>query len=359
MSKPLGLGWGVYPYDVCTALVPAALYAISDMAKAGLLQNFTSANVTDANLADTAERYAQVWEAEAPKFFRYEVGADQVQQRLEGYVQRANLSDSLLYGEGSLNASSSTSNTSSSGSNGMERRWGGVTFSREADFSLLTSRQEPANNTQSTNTSLYGLSLMEDGSVVPVLNSDLSFNLLYSRKPSRELVEAVITALQPYPRGLLTNIGMLVANPAYDPNTTKTTELDRTAYHGTVSWGFQTNFMASGLDRIIASCDAASTRTEVEKSGLTERPDWCDDEDLVDGLKGAQARLWQAVNGAYEERFAEVWSWTWKNDTDRFEVTALGEISPEGTESDAIQLWSYGLLGIQDPTAAAGNSTSA
>ncbi|SPO19869.1 uncharacterized protein UTRI_10007 [Ustilago trichophora] len=354
-----GLGWGTYPYDVCTALVPAALYAVSDMAKAGLLQNFTSANVTESDLAETAERYAQVWEQEAPKFFRYEVGAPEVQQRLEGYVQRANLSDSLLYGEGSLNASSSRT---SSNSTGMERRWGSVTFSRDADLSVLTSRQESNNNTdiQSTNTSSYGLSLLEDGTVVPVLNSDLSFNLLYSRKPSRSLIEAVITALQPYPRGLLTNIGMLVANPAYDPNTTKTTELDRTAYHGTVSWGFQTNFMASGLDRIIASCDNATVRTEVEKSGLTERPDWCDDATLVQELQKAQARLWQAVNGAYEERFAEVWSWTWKNDTEKFEVTALGEISPEGTESDAIQLWSYGLLGIQDPTMGAmGNSSIA
>ncbi len=190
------------------------------------------------------------------------------------------------------------------------------------------------------------------------MNSDLSFNLLYSRHPSRELIQSVITALQPYPRGLLTNIGMLVANPAYDLNTTKTTELDRTAYHGTVSWGFQTNFMASGLDRVISSCDN-STRTEVEKSGLTERPEWCDEQDLVTGLKNAQKMLWQAVNGAYEERFAEVWSWNWSNETEKFTVEALGELSPEGTESDAIQLWSYGLLGIQDPTMSGNDTASA
>ncbi|KAJ1030423.1 hypothetical protein NDA16_001332 [Ustilago loliicola] len=371
-----GLGYGTIPVDVSTALVPAALYAISDMAKAGLMQNFTSnsTNITEANLAETAERYATVWEQEAPKFFQYNVTADQAQERLQGYVQRANLSDSLLYGLGSLNGSSSSSASSNSSNStsasGMQRRWGGVTFGREAEFSLLTARQESnntgsgssSNNTQGGNqTTLYGLSLLDDGTVVPVMNSDLSFNLLYSRRPSRSLIQSVITALQPYPRGLLTNVGMLVTNPAYDPNTTKTTELDRTAYHGTVSWGFQTNFMASGLDRIIASCDNSSTRTEVEKSGLNERPDWCDEEELVTGLKEGQRRLWQAVNGAFEERFAEVWSWTWRNQTERFEVTALGEISPEGTESDAIQLWSYGLLGIQDPTGgagAAGNSTS-
>ncbi|SJX60258.1 uncharacterized protein SRS1_11572 [Sporisorium reilianum f. sp. reilianum] len=349
-----GLGWGTYPYDVSSALVPAALYAVSDMARAGLLSNFTSkaANASGSVLADKAAGYAQVWEQEAPKFFQYNVSAQQAQQRLEGYVQRANLSSSLLYGQGSLNASSSNG----SSTDAVERRSGGVRFCRDVEFALAPRQESDANSTQQGgNTTIYGLSLLDDGTVVPVLNSDLSFNLLYSRKPSRDLIQAVITALQPYPRGLLTNVGMFVANPAYDANTTKTTELDRTAYHGTVSWGFQTNFMASGLDRVISSCDASANRTEVEKSGLNERPDWCDDEELVGELTDAQDRLWQAVNGAFEERFAEVWSWTWSNETDRFAVTALGEISPEGTESDAIQLWSYGQLGIQDPS---GNTTS-
>lgn len=368
-----GLGWGVYPYDVCTALVPAALYAVSDLARSGLLSNFTStaANASGADLADKAARYAQVWETEAPRFFEYNVSAQQAHRRLEGYVQRANLSNSLLYGQGSLNGSSSTTttlNTSSSRSasamsSGMERRRRSMTLTHNAEFPLYQRQESGISNTQehAGNTTLYGLSLLENGTVVPVLNSDLSFNLLYCRNPSRSLVEAVLTALQPYPRGLLTNVGMLVANPAYDPNTTKTTELDRTAYHGTVSWGFQTNFMASGLDRVIASCDASANRTEVSKSGLNRRPDWCDQQ-LVQELTDAQGRLWQAVNGAYEERFAEVWSWTWSNETERFSVTPLGEINPEGTESDAIQLWSYGLLGIQDPTvqgAMVGNETFA
>ncbi|KAJ1043435.1 hypothetical protein NDA10_002730 [Ustilago hordei] len=193
----ISLGWGVYPVDVSTALVPAALYAISDTAKARLMQNFTSksTNITESDLAETAERYATVWEQEAPKFFQYNVTSDQAQERLQGYVQRANLSDSLL------------SNSACAG--GMQRCWGGVTFGREAEFSLLTPRQE-ANDTGSGSsksnsstvaanqtTTLYGLSLLKDVTVVPVTNSDLSFNLLYSRRPSRFLIQSVITALQP------------------------------------------------------------------------------------------------------------------------------------------------------------------
>ncbi|KAJ1583553.1 hypothetical protein NDA15_004687 [Ustilago hordei] len=167
----ISLGWGVYPVDVSTALVPAALYAISDTAKARLMQNFTSksTNITESDLAETAERYATVWEQEAPKFFH--------------------------------------SNSACAG--GMQRCWGGVTFGREAEFSLLTPRQE-ANDTGSGSsksnsstvaanqtTTLYGLSLLKDVTVVPVTNSDLSFNLLYSRRPSRFLIQSVITALQP------------------------------------------------------------------------------------------------------------------------------------------------------------------
>lgn len=92
----------------------------------------------------------------------------------------------------------------------------------------------------------------------------------------------------------------------------------------------------------------------MEKSGLVERPDWCDNDELLAELKNSQNMLWQVVNRAYDERFAEVWSWNWLNTTGKFEVQSLGEISPEGTESDAIQLWSYGLLGIRDPTTSNG-----
>ena len=37
-------------------------------------------------------------------------------------------------------------------------------------------------------------------------------------------------------QGLLTDVGMLVANPAYDSNRTNIEVLDRAAYHGTVVW---------------------------------------------------------------------------------------------------------------------------
>ena len=45
----------------------------------------------------------------------------------------------------------------------------------------------------------------------------------------------------------------------------------------------------------------------------------------------------------------EVWSYSFNNATGQFEPADLATLSPQGTESDAIQLWSYGFLGLIDP----------
>jgi hypothetical protein len=88
-----------------------------------------------------------------------------------------------------------------------------------------------------------------------VMNSDLGFNLMFGTNVSKVFLQHVIEALRPYPlgefrdvlsraayrtqsihAGLLSNIGMMVANPAYDSNTTNINVLNRASYHGTVIW---------------------------------------------------------------------------------------------------------------------------
>ena len=49
------------------------------------------------------------------------------------------------------------------------------------------------------------------------------------------------------------------------------------------------------------------------------------------------------------EIFSEVWSYSFDNATNKFEVADLARLSGS-VESDAIQLWSYGFLGLVDPT---------
>lgn len=44
--------------------------------------------------------------------------------------------------------------------------------------------------------------------------------LSYANDVPAGIIQATIEALQPYPRGLLTDVGMVVANAAYDSNRT-------------------------------------------------------------------------------------------------------------------------------------------
>ena len=156
-----GLGYGFYPFDVNTALVPASLRATQVLLAAGLL-NFARAALD----ADALDAVAGVWEARAPALFEVRVGGTEAEARLRGFVQAANLSAALLQ------ANSSAGGGSGSGSG-------------------------------SGNVSFYALSLMEDGTPVEVLNSDTSFNLVYGANVSREFLQHVVDALQPYPRGKL------------------------------------------------------------------------------------------------------------------------------------------------------------
>ncbi|KDQ56402.1 hypothetical protein JAAARDRAFT_195047 [Jaapia argillacea MUCL 33604] len=291
-----GTGYGPVPFDVNTALVPASLRATDALAQAGIIPTVTS--WPGGNISDVAA----VWEREAPVLFEVTIDSSTAQARLQNFVKAANLSTSLL----------SQNSTTSSG-----------------------------------NVSFYALSLMADGSPVEVLNSDLSFNLLYGTNVSQEFLQHVVDALQPYPRGLLTNIGMLVANPAYDSNTTNIEVLNRAAYHGTVVWSFQQGLMAGGLLRQLGFCSPITT-VDINPPPQPP-PSWCSNTTFVQALRDAQMRLWTSINGAKSQIYSEVWSYSFNNATNDFSVADLGSLSPEGTESDAIQLWSYGFLGILDP----------
>ncbi|KAL5531944.1 hypothetical protein ACEPAF_5507 [Sanghuangporus sanghuang] len=171
-------GLGHIAFDINTALVPASLRATARLARAGVIGNSVS-NVTlengtacdtNSTLADVADSIAAVWEEKALPFFKVTLDSASAEARLQNFVNKANLSEALL--------------------------------------------NDTTNATEASNRFFYALSLMEDGSPVQVLHSDLGFNLLYGNNVSQELLQSVVEVLQPYPRGLLTNIGMVIANPA-------------------------------------------------------------------------------------------------------------------------------------------------
>ncbi|OSC99924.1 hypothetical protein PYCCODRAFT_1513135 [Trametes coccinea BRFM310] len=309
-----GLGYGLYPFDVNSALVPASLRATEALLRAGVL----GSGFAGLDAGEVAE-VAEVWEREAPGMFEVRVGRGVAEERLRRFVRRANLSEAML-----------ESTNSSAGA-------------QEADVSF------------------YALSLKEDGTPVEVLNSDMGFNLVYGANVSRAFLQHVLDALQPYPRGLLTDVGMVVANPAYDSNATMIDVLNRAAYHGTVIWSFQQGLMAAGLARQLALCPSnnSTDASNVDTYPTPARPpSWCADAPFVQSLRAAQSRLWTAIRGAQSEIYTEVWSYAFDNATGTFGVADLASLSPTGTESDAIQLWSYGFLGLLDP-ATGGNGTRA
>ncbi|PPQ63764.1 hypothetical protein CVT24_004273 [Panaeolus cyanescens] len=296
-----GTGYGTIPFDVNVALVPANLRAINSLIGAGILKSQDlDISTSGVDLIAVANK----WEQDVPGLFEVTVSGEDAESRLLDFVQEVGLDQGLL----------ATNNTSSA----------------------------------QTDVSFYALSLMPDGAPVQVLNSDLGFNLMYGTNLSAVFMGRVADALTAYPRGLLTNIGMVVANPAYDSNRTNVHVLDRTAYHGTVVWSFQQALMAGGLARQLSFCGNLNT-TIVDITPPLEQPLWCDDAELLARLKEGQDRLWMSINGAAANIYSEVWSYSFDNSTKTFQVADLANLSPDGTESDAIQLWSYGFLGLIEP----------
>ncbi|KAF8870883.1 hypothetical protein BD779DRAFT_1578468 [Infundibulicybe gibba] len=271
-----GTGYGPIPFDVNAALVPASLRATQSLIGAGILMA--------SNSSADAGKVADVWEAKAIGLFEVRVQRKVAEERLVDFVSQVGLDKSLL-----------------------------------------------------EDVSFYALSLRSDGSPVEVMNSDLGFNLMYGINVSKTFLQYTIDALTPYPQGLLTNIGMVVANPAYDANRTNVHLLDRTAYHGTVVWSFQQGLMAGGIARQLGFC---SPNNKV----------------FVQNLRDAQGKLWASINGAKDHIFSEVWSYSFNRTTNQFDIADLAGLSPTGTESDAIQLWSYGFLGLLDPSGVATSS---
>ena len=145
-----GLGYGNTPFDVNTALVPAALRAIEGLSKSGVI---------NSSYAATAARYAQVWETQSLRFFDVNLTTSSATSRLENFAQQTNLTNALA----------SVNNT----------------------------------NSTASNLSFYAVSLDSDGTPVQVMNSDIGFNLLYGNNVSVATLEHAINVLQPYPRGLV------------------------------------------------------------------------------------------------------------------------------------------------------------
>ncbi|KVG68070.1 hypothetical protein [Burkholderia pseudomultivorans] len=268
-----GLGGGVYPYDVNAVLVPAALRAANAFLAHGLLDPYLDA-AQRAALADTANE-AAVWEQQAPPLFQVSVPAAQAAADVSAYAPSAGV---------------------------------------------------PAGTAPGAPLNFYALSLDQQGQPIPVMNSDGGFALLFGTPPDDQLQRIVADVTRPFPTGLVTDVGMLIANPAY-ASPTLWPKFTSSAYHGTVIWSWQQAMWVAGLDRQLGRQDLS----DATRALLTQ----------------ARQTIWQVISNGRDMRTSEMWTWSYANG--RYQTDAFGTRSADATEANAAQLWSTTYLAIRDP----------
>jgi hypothetical protein len=272
-----GLAGGRIPYDVNAVFVPAALDAIARFEEAGLLQPYATPAQRPA--LSKARVDAAVWSREAPPLFRMTLAAPAMRTAIARYAKAQAIDPAPALAS-------------------VPRE--GLRFD--------------------------ALALDAQGKPIPVLHSDGGFALLF-RDPDAQTLETMIAAMtRPFPAGLLTDVGLLVANPAYaDPAIAA--KFGRTAYHGTVVWSWQQALLAAGLARQLQRDDLPdATRTR---------------------LRDAQRRLWHAIDATRAMRTSELWSWSYGDG--RYRMQPFGQGTGDVDESNAAQLWSTVYLAIPPP----------
>jgi hypothetical protein len=272
-----GLGGGKYPYDVNVSLVPAALRGAARLYAAGLLG-------TDTGRATTLNAMAATWESKAPPLFEIQVDEATAKERVTAYATRVGLDP------GPAVASIT----------------GPITY--------------------------RAVSLDTAGAPVPVMNTDDGFILLFNNPSDAFLLEAAGRILRPFPAGLRTDVGVVVASTALDaPGSTQHKTFTRGDYHGTVIWSWQQAMLAAGLERQLQ-------RTDLQPATLSQ-------------LRAAQTELWKVIQAASTLKSGELWSWKAREGKavyDSFADAAVAE-NRFVDESNAAQLWSTVYLAVQPP----------
>jgi hypothetical protein len=274
-----GLGNGRYPYDVNAVFAPAALSGIARMYAAGLLDPYLTP--ADREAFAGAGRLAETWRTSAPHFFEVQVPSVEASRDVAGYAKAEGVPDApALKGLGS----------------------GPLRF--------------------------HALALNADGSPVRVVNSDESFELLFGSPDPATLSWQIAALMRPFPAGLMTPIGLLVADPVYADSQEKAL-FTRNAYHGLVVWSWHQALLAAGLERQLERTDLpAPVRAELEE---------------------AQKTLWAAIARGKAVANSELWSWDYADGG--YKIVPFGASQGDWDESNAAQLWSTVFLALKPPAA--------
>lgn len=264
-----GLGLGHFPYDVNVAMVPAALSAAAGMYAR------TDLALADGKKARLAAQYASVWTKEAPVFFHVELEGAVADRQAQEYSEKLKLFKAANAGQG-------------------------LRFS--------------------------AIALDETGRPIPVMHSDEGFRLLFTDPEPSTLSDIAGILVRPFPYGLRSRIGMLIANPAF-ASAEKQSLFTTAHYHGTVVWSWQQALMAAGLARQLKRRDLP---VHTRKS-----------------LRYAQSVIWGEIRATERYRTAELWSWRVENGVMVYVPYGQGE--NDHTEANPDQGWSHAFLGLTPP----------
>jgi len=285
---PLGLGGGRIPYDVNTALVPAALRAIGSLARSGLYPK-------QRNWSVLADQYAKVWEDSTLSFFSVTIPQEKAQSLVKSY-----------------------STTSFPGPDQAS--------SIDTDVQFHAVALEGNNNL----------------SKVEVMNTDDCFrhfllNTTNDAQLTPFLNQSATNIRRTFPAGLMTDAGMIVANPAFGADPVYARNFTTGAYHGTVIWSWQLAMMAKGLEMQLGRCEVESNFSVPSRKARENRsgrvplpvPAFCTDDSVYYNVKGAYNALWDSIEANSDQLSGEVWSWVYRDG--KFEVTPLGVLpAPPG-----------------------------
>lgn len=272
-----GLGFGKYPYDVNVSLVPAALRGAASLYAAGLMG-------ADTSRATTLNVMAAVWEEQAPPLFEIQVDEATAKERVSAYATSKGLDPAPA----------------------VASIIGPITY--------------------------RAVSLSATGAPVPVMNTDDGFILLFNNPSDAFLQEAAGRILRPFPAGLRTDVGLVVANTALDTfGSTLQRTFTRGDYHGTVIWSWQQAMLAAGLERQLQ-------RTNLQPETISQ-------------LRAAQTELWKVIQAASALNTGELWSWKAQNGKTVYDSFADAAVAEDRfvDESNAAQLWSTVYLAVQPP----------
>jgi hypothetical protein len=306
-DSEMGLAFGRYPFDVNAALVPSALDAAAALYDR-LARHEQAAEV---------RRLRAAWQG-VEELFRIDVPLERARANVASYAAGLGLNDP---------------------SGALEADAGGPGAEVSVQYAIaLDSRRVP----------------------LPVVHTDHGFVLAFTDPPGPYLQRVARLLTRPFPAGLASPVGVLVANPGFadpgfavtDPGSpgdpgddvrTPLRELFTAAhYHGTVVWSWQQALLAKGL------------RRQLTRSGLVAA--------TRAALEAAECALWRSIDATRAGSTRELWSWA-PDARGRPELRPFGAAPPAGAaggapplpdadEANAIQLWSTVYLAVHAPTPA-------